>query len=285
MKVIFIFLLCFVSNCLFAVFNLDVQTKTEQMQSAQSSPTNSNSQNNPSNPNLQLDLMSSMNASELQATGLNKLNSKQQAALSNWVSSWAEAQSLKEQNLGQGKIASNAVSAVVGNGHYVKLGDGSVWNVSPNAWIYTYYWQQGDTIKVGKSLDTLFQYSLTNENYNQTINAQKGSSDASSALENSFTISRVKEGGRFVTLDNGSVWQVASSDRYQSAGWSKGQQVFVVKIAHATGDQYVLLNGNNSRSVYSTSIKKGNPEKNNALNNSTNSNNHSANNPSPTNAS
>ncbi|MCH9632161.1 MAG: hypothetical protein S4CHLAM6_04900 [Chlamydiae bacterium] len=270
MKAIFIFLLCLASNSLFAVFNLDVKSNREQTQSQQSSSSTSSAPNSAPNQGQLVDLMSAMSPNERQMTGLNQLNSKQQAALSNWVSSWAEAQSLKAKSQGQGQLASNAVSAVVGNGHYVKLGDGSVWNVSPNAWIYTYYWQQGDIIKVGKSLDTLFQYSLTNENYNQTINAQKGSDDASSALENSYTISQVKEGGRFVTLDNGSIWQVASSDRYQSAGWSKGQQVFVVKVTQATGDQYMLLNGNNSRSVYSTSLKRGNSDqKSNANSNKT----------------
>ena len=276
MKYLFTFLLCILSANLYPVFNLDVQNKSSTSQSSQTSSTTSQStQSSSTTSSDQLDLSSAMNPNEQQSTGLNRLSNKQKAALSSWIESYSSTQAQKQQTQ-QAQVKPNAISAIVGDGHFVKLADGSVWNISPNSWINTFYWKQGDIVNVGKSLDTLFPYTLTNESSNLPVTAQKGSQEATSIMSESLTISAINDGGEFITLSNGSVWQVSSSLRYQSAGWSVGQSIFIAK-AQGTGGAFNLLNGQTTRTVTAQSYKSAPTNKNSAANNSSSSNNSSQN--------
>lgn len=218
-----------------------------------------------------LNLSSAMNQETLNATGVDTLSTSQQQALANWIENWSTQN--QQQNNSQTKVAPNAVVAVLGDGHFVKLGDGSVWNVGPNAWLYTYYWKPGDIVNVSKSQDTLFPFTLSNQNYNQPATAQKASSQVSQSFATGYTITEIRNGGQFIRLSNNTLWQIAPSARYQAAGWSNGQQVFVIQNTVATGGGYELFNGATSRSVYGNVVKNASAIQNNAANNSAKSNN------------
>lgn len=264
MKRLFIVIPLLFIQMLIATFNLNATPLSAATQNKLQSP-----QNAPPNPHSSLQLSAVMNQETMNETGVSTLSPTQQEALASWIENWAASQ----QNDSQTKVAPNAIVAVLGDGHYVKLGDGSVWNVSPNAWIYTYYWKPGDIVNVSKSQDTLFPYSLSNQNYNQPATAQKASSQVSQSFTNGYTITEIRNGGQFIRLSNNTLWQVAPSARYQAAGWSNGQQVFVIQNTVATGGGYELLNGTTSRSVYANVVKNAAAIQNGAANNSSKSNN------------
>lgn len=218
-----------------------------------------------------LNLSIAMNQETLNATGVETLSPSQQQALASWIENWSTQN--QQQNNVSTKVAPNAVVAVLGDGHFVKLGDGSVWNISPNAWLYTYYWKPGDIVSVSKSQDTLFPFTLSNQNYNQPATAQKASPQVSQSFANGYTITEIRNGGQFIRLSNNTLWQIAPSARYQAAGWSNGQQVFVIQNTVATGGGYELLNGATSRSVYGNVVKNASAIQNDTANNSAKGNN------------
>ncbi len=217
--------------------------------------TNSKAQNtdqplpaqSPSDP---INLKTLMSPSEQEQAGIDSLSSEQLQSLETWFSNYIQNQK-KEAS----QVASNEVNMVLSEGHYVKLGSGQVWAISPNAWIYTYYWQKGDPIEVGKSQDSLFPISLTNKNSGQSVNAKKPSKDVSQAFSKNEQITKIANDGQFITLSDGSSWQVEPSARYMAQGWSKGDSVFVVQVKNSTGSPYELYNGTTSRSVFVSKIK------------------------------
>lgn len=195
-------------------------------------------------------LQTLMPASTQEKTGIDQLSKDQLGALNSWFSNYLETQKNSAD-----QVAKNAVSVVLSEGHYVKLGSGQIWTISPNAWIYTFYWQKGDPIEVGTSQDVLFPVQLTNKNFNQSVNAKKSSNDVTQSFSQSYPISKISEGGQFITLSNGSSWQVEPSARYLSQGWSTGDPIFVVKVKNAMGSPYELYNGTTARSVFVSQVK------------------------------
>ncbi len=138
---------------------------------------------------------------------------------------------------------------MIEDGHYVQLENKEVWNINPNAWIYTYYWKAGDIISVTKGQDTLFPFCLTNQNSTPSVNGKPASSEVTDTMKTSYSITSITSGGQFVTLSDGSVWQIEPSARYMAQGWSSGQTVFVFHQKEATGQPYRLFNGTTARSV------------------------------------
>ncbi|MCH9633296.1 MAG: hypothetical protein S4CHLAM7_00190 [Chlamydiae bacterium] len=196
--------------------------------------------------NSTLNLKTQMTAKEQKQVGLNKLSPNQVKALESWLNKRSAAQNPSQKP----QINPNQLEMVLSEGNFIKLGSGEVWSISPNAWLFTYHWQEGDPIKVGKSGDVLFPISLTNENSGQSVNAKKPSSSVTKAFTQSYTITQVLDDGKLIELNNGSSWEVEPSARYMVQGWSVGNSVFIVKRENSTGAPYQLYNGQTSRSVF-----------------------------------
>ncbi len=207
-------------------------------------PATSNIQS-PSTTSSEIDLKTQMPKNIQKQTGVNKMSAEQIKGLQTWISDYVQKKATPQDT-----VKPNQVSVVLSEGQYVKLGNGDVWTVSPNAWLYTYYWQKGDPIEIGKSGDVLFPVQLTNSDSGQSVNAQKPSKQVSSAFTQSYQITKILEDGQFVELSNGSTWQVEPSTRYMVQGWSVGNTVFVVKQSLSTGVPYQLYNGDTARSVF-----------------------------------
>jgi hypothetical protein len=204
--------------------------------------------------NAPLDIKSLMSPSQQQTTGISQLSPDQLNSLQDWISHY-----IQSEQLGQNSVSGNQLAMVLAEGHYVKLGNGQVWNISPNAWIYTYYWQKGDPITVGKSGDMLFPVLLTNTTIGQSVNALVASEDTSKAFNESYTITKVTESGQFVTLSDGSTWQTENSSRFMVQSWAIGSPVFVVERPSATtGAKYELYNGTTTRSALANQLKAPN---------------------------
>ncbi len=247
MKHLFIFLLLLSSLHLNASFNLDAQpSPSQQLNSASSQGTSPAATPEPSS----LDLSKEMPAAVQKAVGLSKLSDTQQKALGQWMIHWKEHGS-------KSSLPDNAIAAVLQDGHYVKLNDGSVWSVSPNAWIYTYYWKAGETVDIEKSPDVLFPTTLKNSSSFGLVNAKRASKAFTDSLQTNFTIKSITDGGATLTLSDGSIWQIPPSTSYMVAGWAQGQSVFVQKQPQAAGNSYVIMNGVTTRSVLATQLQKG----------------------------
>lgn len=256
MKYLLIFLLSLSFSLLDATFNLNAKKVTESPPSAINEENAYNSQGNFTPPSGRLNLLKEMSPSEQKATGLYRLNDNQKMALSKWIETWSESNQVRTARVIE-KASPDAIAAILGDGHYVKMGDGTVWNVSPNGWIYTYYWKAGEIVKPTLGPDALFPYTLTNENYPLTVNAKKAVSHITRSFKNSYTIVDISSDGKYVTLDNGSKWQVPSAAQYMVAGWSNGNTVFITKVSKASGEHYELFNGVTARSTYVKMLKQG----------------------------
>lgn len=252
------FTLCFLSATLSAA----PPSQLHSQLSKKSQPVNSRQNNSTSSPsalknlstypeNTSLELKTLMSADEQQTTGISQLSPDQLNQLQNWISQYIE----REQSL-QNSVSGNQLAMVLSQGHYIKLGNGQVWDISPNAWIYTFYWQKGDLITVGKSGDMLFPVLLTNTTTGQSVNALTASENSAKAFNESYTITSVTDSGQFVTLSDGSTWVTESSSRFMVQSWAVGSPVFVVeRAASTTGARYELYNGATTRSVLANPLK------------------------------
>ena len=216
-----------------------------QLQAANTTSNTQASSTTASTTSTQFDLKSQMPKNIQKQTGINRLSPKELQGLQTWISDYVQ-----KKTTSQDTIKANQVSVVLSEGQYVKLGNGDIWTISPNAWLYTYYWQKGDPVTIGKSGDVLFPIQLTNGDSGQSVNAQKPSKQVSAAFKQSYQITKILEDGQFVELSNGSSWQVETSTRYMVQGWSVGNTVFVVKQSLSTGVPYQLYNGDTARSVF-----------------------------------
>lgn len=201
------------------------------------------------NSDTSLNLSKDMPQNIQKETGVDQMNPDQIKALTSWIEKWSQSQIPQTP-----PPAPNQVVSVLGDGHFVKLGDGSVWNINSNAWIYTYYWKAGDTVQISPGSDTLFPYSLTSSSSSQSVNAQKATKSVSDSFKTSYTISQIQDNGKILVLSDNSCWQINPSARYMSAGWSVGQSVFIVEQTQSALKGYELFNGDTTRSVLATKL-------------------------------
>lgn len=258
MKYLFIFLFTLLPSFLFSTFNVNTkgvgysavpQQEQKETLSEMAQPIQS--------PQGSLDLTKTMSKAEQKATGLYRLNDNQKMALAKWIESYSDASQTEEKKIKE--LEPNQIAAILADGRYVKTGDGSVWNVSPNGWMYTYYWRQGEFLAVEKGKDTLFPTLLRNENYPLTVNARKAASNITKSFQNAFVITEISNDGKYLYLDNQSIWEIPDSQRYMVAGWSPGNTIFVTKLPKSTGAQYKLFNGVTTRPVFANLHKQGQP--------------------------
>lgn len=208
-------------------------------------------------PEGSLDLTQTMSKAEQKATGLYRLNDSQKMALAKWIEAYSDASQTEERKLKE--LEPNQIAAILADGRYVKTGDGTVWNVSPNGWMYTYYWRQGEFLSAERGKDTLFPTLLRNENYPLTVNARKAASSITKSFQNAFVITEISNDGKYLYLDNQSVWEIPESQRYMVAGWSPGNTIYVTKLPRSTGAKYKLFNGVTTRPVFASLHKQGQP--------------------------
>lgn len=259
MKYLFIFLVVLTIQAkLNASFNLQSKGMLKQVASAENEENKKATQKNYTEMPGRLNIINEMSEIEQKATGISRLNESQKAALSKWVENYCCENKLRQERVAA-KASPNAVAAILGDGRYVKMGDGTVWNVSPNGWIYTYYWKIGEVVKASPGPDALFPFTLVNENYPLTVNAQKAAKNITNSFKNEYYITDISSDGKIVTLNNGSKWEVPSSTRYMVSGWANGNSAFVTKVAKASGEHFELFNGNTARSVFVKKLSAGRP--------------------------
>lgn len=218
------------------------ESQNSLSQTAQKSSTSASAQ--------PMNLKSAMSAKEQKAAGLNRLSPSQLKNLNEWVHTYVQNQQTQPESVGK-----NQVSTIMNQGQYLKLGGGEVWNVNPNAWIYTYYWQKGDPISVTKSNDLLFPILLTNEKTGQSVGAQKPNKEIEKAFSKSYDIKQIDSDGQYIELSDGTRWQIEQGARYMVQGWSAGSPIYVVQVKQAAGKPYALFNGETSRTVYAVPVK------------------------------
>ena len=118
-------------------------------------------------PNQTLD--THMSPDEKQQTGVHKLNPKEKKSLLNWIN----------QNLyvrpGAKRYDKKApeVSEVIGNGAYVKLSDGSIWQIHPSDRLLTQSWISAAEITVEKTGGSTYNYVLKNNLTGSSVRAEK----------------------------------------------------------------------------------------------------------------
>jgi hypothetical protein len=122
-----------------------------------------------------LDLDEIMSEQDQQAAGLSKLSEAERAALERWITDW----SLKIYEMGAQGTADNSSSAptgstgniysgvggghwiskVIDNGAYIRLEDGSLWEVASVDRVYTSIWLPVTEITVIKAENAVGDYS------------------------------------------------------------------------------------------------------------------------------
>lgn len=209
----------------------------------------------PTTTKTSLDLKKKMPHTLQKQLGVNKMSKTQLAALETWMLDWKEEQTEVADPAQAPKPDDNQLVAVLGEGHLVKLGSGEVWSISPNAWIYTYYWKAGDKLSVSKGNDLLFPYSITNHNYDQNVAAKKAPKEVQESLKTQYAISSISDNGEFIYLNDGTKWSVEPSVRYMVQGWSKGNSAFILKMKNSVGQPFQLVNGQTTRSVFVKPVK------------------------------
>ncbi len=114
----------------------------------------------------------SMTDQELQETGLAKLTIQERMNLREWI----EEHYVK--NIVQNKAKLPIIQEVLKRGKYVRLSDGSLWEIDPQDTPITQSWITPseikiDEIKIDKSIDSDYPYSLTNSLTGSSVRARK----------------------------------------------------------------------------------------------------------------
>lgn len=205
-----------------------------------------------------LDLKNLMSPAEQKNTGVQKLSAKELQALQQWITNWTIQMVGKAAS--PNSTASTppsgglTVASNVMEGQFLKLSDGKVYNIVSYDRLYSFYWQVGDSIVVQASNDSIYPYTLSNSKATVTVNGKLVSEKTQKAFQTPFSVTKVDQGGQFVTLSDGSVWQISPSATFLSNGWSVGDSIYVITQTDVTGPAQ-LLNGNTSRSVGAHQIK------------------------------
>jgi hypothetical protein len=118
-----------------------------------------------------------MSAEELQQTGLSKLTVEEKTALEDWVDSRYAKKEIA-QTLKSKKQASKPASLQdnLQGGHYIRLTDGTLWEIRPTDTPISAGWITQVEIKMGQSGDPSYPVSLTNSLTGSTVWARKATS-------------------------------------------------------------------------------------------------------------
>ena len=117
---------------------------------------------------------SEMTVKQKKRTGVAKLNEKQKAALQQWIDSKYVAKGGKSDTAA--KVVAPTLQDNLYNGHYIRLTDGSLWEINPEDTPITQGWITPVEIIVSESGNTDYPYKLTNSLTGSSVRAKKAQS-------------------------------------------------------------------------------------------------------------
>jgi len=123
---------------------------------------------------LRLDKL--MTTQEQERTGIKKLTKSEREALELWLTNWTlEVLAKAKSSSGQtyvGVGGDHWVSKNIDSGRFIKLEDGSLWQISPIDRINTMLWLVVDEITVVESNNPLYPFKLINTDNGDTAEAK-----------------------------------------------------------------------------------------------------------------
>jgi hypothetical protein len=123
-------------------------------------------------PKASVSLADLMTKEELKATGVSRLSSAERAALEEWLTCFAVAVAKNAEKATAPASKSQRYSGVgqrhwvkerIDRGAYIKLEDGSLWQVSPLDKLNTMLWLPTDDVIVIEGSNPLYPYKLVGE--------------------------------------------------------------------------------------------------------------------------
>ncbi|MES2274277.1 MAG: hypothetical protein V4487_08825 [Chlamydiota bacterium] len=111
-----------------------------------------------------------MTPDEKKKTGINKLSDKEKASLQNWIdNNYAK----RNQPIQKGVVERGTLQENLKSGRYLRLSDGSIWNIHPGDISVTQGWITPVDIIVTQSSDSNYPYKLTNSVTGSSVRAKK----------------------------------------------------------------------------------------------------------------
>ena len=110
-----------------------------------------------------------MSSQDRKKTGVYRLSDKEKSALQLWVDAHYEKRSAPVAQEGQKSMLSENLY----NGHYIRLADGTLWNIHPSDVNAAQGWITPVDIAVTRSGDPNYPYKLTNTVSGTSLRARK----------------------------------------------------------------------------------------------------------------
>lgn len=124
-------------------------------------------------------LFDSLTEENAQKMGLSKLSLEEKKALQDWVENNYERKSKKRSQKSKGPI----LEAVMDAGKYVRLSDGSLWEIAQKDTPVTQSWITPTEIKALFSEEKPFDHTLTNTLSGSWVRAKKAENDPSKSAQ------------------------------------------------------------------------------------------------------
>lgn len=112
-----------------------------------------------------------MSAADRKSAGLFKLTEKEKANLERWIG--ARYQPRPAPLLSRGEVLSATLEENLHSGRYIKLSDGTIWNIRPLDTPITQSWITPVEISVSSSSDATYPYTLTNSLTGSSVLARR----------------------------------------------------------------------------------------------------------------
>ncbi len=111
-----------------------------------------------------------MTSQEKKSTGVYKLSDKEKAALQKWIDAHYERREAPEE---QGDLGTWMLQENLRNGRYIRLANGSLWNIHPSDTNLAQGWITPVDIAVTQSGDPEYPFKLTNTVTGTSLRARK----------------------------------------------------------------------------------------------------------------
>jgi len=113
---------------------------------------------------------SAMSVNEMKQTGVAKLSVQEKMALETWIETH-----YSKKMVAQASKQAPTLQENLKNGHFIRLSDNSLWEISPADTPITQGWITPVEIKVASSTDPTYPYTLTNSLTGSSVKARKPS--------------------------------------------------------------------------------------------------------------
>ena len=112
-----------------------------------------------------------MTSQEKRSTGLYKLSEKEKTGLQSWIDTHYEKRSAPV--IAEGVGQTSMLQENLQNGHYIRLANGTLWNIHPSDTPVAQGWITPVDITVSQSGDPNYPYKLTNTLTGSALRAKK----------------------------------------------------------------------------------------------------------------